>query len=142
MTRKIAVLVAAIAALAITCQSADAKGRKGDKTALLATSIVVGAGSTLAFLSLNDWTFKDGNGTNGFSTWGAWTATTLACAAVSPMVGTAVLKRPLKYREAHILVGSCVVPIVGGYLVNQAYKAGWITAPDERHAKRRGKKKG
>ena len=26
-------------------------------------------------------------------------------------------------REAHVLVGSCVIPIVGGWLVNEAYDA-------------------
>ena len=38
------------------------------------------------------------------------------------MVGTLVLNRPLTYREAHTLIGSCVIPIVGGWLVDQAYR--------------------
>jgi hypothetical protein len=45
-----------------------------------------------------------------------------------------VLNWPLTYREAHILIGGCVIPIVGGWLVD------W--APDEpqpaaMHVKRR-----
>ena len=43
--------------------------------------------------------------------------------AVSPMVATMVVNRPLTMREAHVLVASCVLPIVGGWLVNEAYDA-------------------
>jgi hypothetical protein len=39
------------------------------------------------------------------------------------MVATVVLGRPLTQREAHVMIGSCVVPIVGGWLVNEAYEA-------------------
>ena len=53
-------------------------------------------------------------------------------AALSALVATAVLKRPLKYREAHILAGSCVIPIVGGWLVNEAYNRDILWAPDEK----------
>ncbi len=52
--------------------------------------------------------------------------------ATAPMVATVALNRPLKYREAHILIGSCLIPFVGGWLVNEAYNNGWITAPDEK----------
>lgn len=142
MTRKFVMFVAAIAALALMCQGADARGRnhKKDKDTLTAVSIGVGAASFVTYLSLNSWKLGAENGTSGLSTGGAWALTTLGCAAVSPMVATVVLNRPLKYREAHILVGSCVVPVVGGWLVNEAYKNGWITAPDEKRHWR--KKKG
>ena len=43
-----------------------------------------------------------------------------------------MLNRPLTYREAHILIGSCVIPIVGGWLVNEAYNHHVLWAPDER----------
>jgi hypothetical protein len=142
MIRKIAIFAAALAALAFMCQGADAHGRKyrKDKDTLTAVSIGVGAASFVTYLSLNSWKLGSENGTNGLTTGGAWLGTTIACAAVSPMVATVVLNRPLKYREAHILVGSCVVPIVGGWLVNEAYKAGWVTAPDEKRRWRRHKK--
>jgi hypothetical protein len=58
--------------------------------------------------------------------------TTIGCAATAPMVATVALNRPLKYREAHILIGSCVIPIIGGWLVNEAYNEGWLVAPDEK----------
>ena len=49
--------------------------------------------------------------------------TTIGCAALSPMVATVLLDRPLTQREAGVLVGSCVIPIIGGWLVNAAYDA-------------------
>ena len=50
-------------------------------------------------------------------------ATLMAFGAVSPMLATVLLKRPLTNREAGVLFGSCVIPIVGGWLVNEAYNA-------------------
>ena len=44
--------------------------------------------------------------------------------AVSPIVATvpwSIARRAM--REAHVLVASCVLPIVGGWLVNEAYNA-------------------
>ncbi|HZT24657.1 MAG TPA: hypothetical protein VFA57_03030 [Pseudolabrys sp.] len=70
--------------------------------------------------------------------------TTIGCAVTEPMVASAVLKRPLSYREAHILIGSCLIPFIGGWLVNEAYNKGWLWAPDEkprRMARRHGKPK-
>ncbi len=46
--------------------------------------------------------------------------TTIGCMAVAPIVGTVVLNRPLTLREGQVLAGSCVVPIIGGWLVNAA----------------------
>ena len=143
MNRKLAIFAAVIAAFAFTCQGADAKGRHHINKKIAAVAIGVGAASTVAFFAINDWRWNGWNNSSGLTRLGAWGATTLGCAAVSPMVATVVLNRPLSYREAHILVGSCVVPLVGGWLVNEAYNAGWVTAPDEkvwkkhrRHAKK------
>lgn len=137
MNRKLAILAAALAAFAFTCQGADAKSRKHkniDPT-ITAVAIGVGAASTAAYFGIRN--------THGITSAGAWGLTTIGCAALSPIVATAVLNRPLSYREAHILVGSCVIPLVGGWLVNEAYNAHWLWAPDEkvwkkkrRHAKK------
>lgn len=144
MKRKIAIFLAAIAAFAFVAQSAEAHGRRHVNKKVTAVAIGMGAASTAAFFAFNNWKWDGWDNANGFSRLGAWGATTLGCAAVSPIVATVVLDRPLKYREAHVLAGSCVVPIVGGWLVNRAYNAGLITAPDEtpvrkkhrRHAKK------
>jgi hypothetical protein len=50
----------------------------------------------------------------------------MGCTALSPIVPTAVLNRPLTYREAHILIRGCVIPILGGWVVDQAF-----CGPDE-----------
>jgi hypothetical protein len=137
MNRKLAIFAAVIAAFAFACQSADAKSRRHIDKRLTAVSIGVGAASTATYFALNDWHWKWDSGRHGITSLGAWGATTLGCAAVSPIVATAVLGRPLKYREAHILIGSCVIPIVGGWLVNQAYNHhvlwAWMAPANQRY---------
>ena len=144
MTRKLAIFAAAVAALAFTAQAADAGSRRHIDPRLKVVAIGVGAASTAAFFALNDWNWKWDSSRHGFTSWGAWAVTTVGCAAVSPMVATAVVGRPLTMREGHVLIGSCVVPIVGGWLVNAAYNANpqWEAAPVVQVAakKRRAKK--
>lgn len=129
MTRKIAIF-AAMAAFALTIQAAAAEGRHIDHR-LKAVSIGVGAASTAGYFALNDWHWKWDSGRHGITRLGAWGVTTIGCAALSPMVATVVLDRPLTSREAGILIASCVIPIVGGWLVNEAYNAHpeWEQAP-------------
>jgi hypothetical protein len=121
MTKKSIVFTAAALALALICQAVQAGQRHVDKR-IAAVAIGVGAASSAAFFSINHWHWKDWNGA-ALSRAGAWGITTVGCAAISPMVATAVLKWPLSQREAGILLGSCVVPIIGGWLVNAAYEA-------------------
>jgi hypothetical protein len=130
MTRKLAIFAAAIAALAFTCQGADAHWRKhhGDKR-IAAAAIGVGAASTAAYLSINNWSLNGWNA-SGITSFGAWAATTGGCIAVSPMVATLVVGRTLTVREVHVLTGSCLIPIVGGWLVNAAYNAHPEWEPD------------
>jgi hypothetical protein len=123
MNKRLAIFAAVIAASAFTCQGADAKeGKHHEDKRLAAVSIGVGAASTAAYFAINDWKWDWNNG-SGISQWGAWGITTVGCAAVSPMVATVVLNRPLTMREGHVLFASCVLPIVGGWLVNEAYDA-------------------
>lgn len=136
MNRKLAI-AAVIAAFAFTVQAADAKShRHGDKKKLAAVAIGVGVASTAAYYGIGGWSWDSWNYSSGLTRAGAWGVTTMGCAALSPIVATAVLNRPLSYREAHILVGSCVIPIVGGWLVNEAYKSHMLWAPDEQVAER------
>jgi hypothetical protein len=52
------------------------------------------------------------------------------------------VNRPLKFQEAHYLIASCVLPVVGGWLVNQAYAAHPEWEPGYKlHGKKHGKKK-
>jgi len=50
----------------------------------------------------------------------AWAATAYGCAIVYPMVGTVVLNRPLTPREAYVGMADCIVPFIGGWLVDAA----------------------
>jgi len=124
MVRKLAVLAAALVAIALTLQAAEARQRKPIDRRLDAVSTGVG----LPLTALNFW----GHAPAGAPT----TIGIIGCAAASPIIATAVLKRPLSYREAHILIGSCLIPIIGGWLVNEAYNDGLLWAPDEKRAHR------
>jgi hypothetical protein len=122
MTRKLLVLVATCAAFMFTAQVADAGQRKEINPTIRATDFWVGGAWTGAWLALA------GHVPDGFG----FTGTTIGCMATSPMVATVALNRPLTYREAHILMGGCVIPVIGSWLVNEAYNNGWLWAPDEK----------
>ena len=142
MNRKFAIFAALIAAFAFTCQVADAHEhlRKGKK--LKAVAIGVGAASTAGYFAINKWKWDGWNNSSGMTSLGAWGVTAMGCAAISPMVATVVLNRPLKFQEAHYLIASCVLPVVGGWLVNQAYAAHPEWEPGYKpHGKKHGKKK-
>jgi hypothetical protein len=129
MKRSLALAAALIAAFTMTMQTADAGGRIDKRIKVVA--IGAGAASTAAYFAMNNWRWNDWAYKDGFTRLGAWGATTLGCAAISPMVGTVVVGRPLTQREGHVLIGSCVIPVIGGYLVNAAYNANpqWEAAP-------------
>jgi hypothetical protein len=145
MNRKFAIVAAVIAAFALTSQSANAGGRHHVSKRIAAVAIGVGAASTAAYFAINDWRWNGWHNGSGLTRLGAYGLTSIGCAAVSPMVATVVMHRPLTQREGHILIGSCVVPIIGGLLVNAAYDAhpGWDPAPAKPHHWKRhhGKKK-
>jgi hypothetical protein len=120
MKSRLAIFAAVIAAFAFTAPSAEAGGHhRIDK--LTAVSIGVGAASTATYFAINNWRWHWSNAS--ITQWGAVGAITIGCMAVAPMVGTLVMERPLTMREVHVLAGSCVVPVVGGWLVNAAYDA-------------------
>jgi len=140
MKRSLALAAAVIAAFTLTMQNADAGGRRHIDKRIKVVAIGAGIASTAAYFALNDWkwSWQDGR---YFTQLGAYTVTTMGCAAISPMVATVVVNRPLTMREGHVLIGSCVVPLVGGWLVNAAYNAHpeWEAgeAPVRRHHRRR-----
>jgi hypothetical protein len=143
MYRKFALFAALIAAFAFASQSAEAGGyRHHDKKKIAAVAIGVGAASTAGYFALNNWNWNgwNSNAAGGLTRLGAYGVTTLGCAAVSPMVATVVLNRPLTMREAHVLVGSCVVPIVGGLIVNAVWDANPQWEPGRPAPRRHGKK--
>jgi hypothetical protein len=122
MFKKFSLFAAVVAAFAFTCQAAEAGGKHPDNKKLAGVAIGVGAAAGAGYWALGNWKWKWEN-VNGITSAGAWGLTTVGCMAVSPMVATVVLDRPLTMREAHVLFGSCVVPLIGGWLVEQAYDA-------------------
>lgn len=143
MKLRFALAAAVIAAFAFTTQAANAgSGRHLDKR-VKAVAVVAGAASTATFFAINDWKWNGWNNGSGLTRLGAYGVTTIGCAVVSPMVATVVLNRPLTNREAGVLIGSCVVPIVGGWLVNEAYNANPSWEPGVkkvRYSKKKAKK--
>jgi hypothetical protein len=133
MVRKVVVFAVALAAFAFFARGADAHSHKKIDPRLTVTSIGVGAASTATFFAISHGKHWH-NGPLASGT--AWGLTTIGCMAVSPIVATAVLDRPLSYREAHVLLASCVLPVVGGWLVNEAYNNGTLWAPDEKPARK------
>ncbi len=131
MNRKSVVIAAAFAAFVFTAQAADAGQRKDIDPTINATNFWVGAAWTGAAVAMAKPVAP------------VVVGTTLGCMATAPMVATVALNRQLKYREAHILMGSCLIPVIGGWLVNEAYNNGWLWAPDEKPVRvaRHGKKK-
>ena len=120
MTRKFVVLAATLAAFVLTASAAEAGKRKEIDPTIAWTNFWVGSAWTGAAVAMSSPIAPVAVGT------------TLGCAATAPMVATVALNRPLKYREAHILIGSCAIPFIGGWLVNEAYNTGWLWAPDEK----------
>jgi hypothetical protein len=142
MLRRVCAVAAAATVLFAACSAAEAGDKHIDKKKLVVVSAGVGAGMGTIYWSLGDWRWKWHNVT-GVTNAGAWAATTLGCIAVSPMVATVVLNRPLTMREGHIMAGSCLVPIIGGWLVEKAYEAHpeWDAAEKPAPAKKKHAKK-
>ena len=121
MIKKLAFVAVLFAGFAVAGSPAQAASHKDRRLDVVSTG--VGAGSTAGYFALNDWHWKWDSAPHGITSIGAMVLTTVGCAALSPIVATAVLDRPLTQREAGVLVGSCVIPFIGGWLVEQAYDA-------------------
>ncbi len=123
MKRSFALAAALIAAFVFTMPTAEAGGR-GHRgyvaKEVKAAALITGVAATATWFSLNAWNWRWDN-PHGLTSLAAYGATTMGCMAVAPMVGTVLAKRSMTMREGHILAGSCVLPIIGGYLVNAAY---------------------
>jgi hypothetical protein len=125
MKPKFAIVIAVVFAFAFAAPSANAGGRHHHHHhigKLTAVSIGVGAAATASYFAINNWHWA-WQGNAGISQLGAIGVTTMGCLIAAPMVGTLVMNRPLTMREVHVMAGSCVLPILGGILVNAAYDA-------------------
>jgi hypothetical protein len=144
MKRSLALAAAMVAAFVFTMPTAEAGGRRHVAKEVKAAAIITGAAATVTYFAINDWRWRWQNNSSNLTSLAAYGATTLGCIAVAPMVGTVLAKRPMTMREGHILAGSCILPIIGGWLVNEAYNNNpqWEAgdAPVRKHHRKMAKK--
>jgi peptidoglycan/LPS O-acetylase OafA/YrhL len=140
-----AVLASLIAAIAVTSRPASAddvflfaRHPKVDQR-VATVSIGTGIAATAAYFAI-----REGHHHHNVD-WNAWGITTVGCMVLGPMIAAAfVPERQLTSREVLVMEGSCIVPIVGGLLVNALFDANpqWeaparpVRVARKRHARR------
>jgi hypothetical protein len=113
----VGLVAAATMLLAPGARAGDFQLFRGDPQ-LIAPGVAVGAATTGAYFALrNRSTF------NRMSVGGAVGLTTVGCMALTPMVSAAVVQRELTRREVHVMLANCVVPFVGGWLMDAYFDA-------------------
>jgi hypothetical protein len=96
--------------------------------AVAVSSLAVGAAATAGYFALrHEYRHHYGK----ITPTAAYVGTSIACAAASPIVGTIIARRPMTQREVWVMTGSCVVPILGGLVMNAVFDAHpeWEAAP-------------
>ena len=121
MKRLVLVAAMLVAAVTFTAQSARADGLldflfRGDKR-LIVPTVAVGAATTGAYFAMRH--SRDAV-PHQFTELGAVGLSTVGCMALTPLVSGIVVQRELTRREVHVMLANCVVPIIGG-LVMDAY---------------------
>jgi hypothetical protein len=114
--------VAALAAVTVlTAQGARAEGLvdvlfRGDPK-LIAPGVGVGVATTGAYFAMRH---SRGGAPHQFTELSAFGLTTVGCMSLTPLVSGIVVQRELTRREVHVMLANCIVPVVGG-LVMDAY---------------------
>lgn len=134
------VALSAQAAQAGTIKELLAKGGHKDKTLNVTDTVVGGAATGAYFLVRNH-----GEGFNRPTELTAAGLTTIGCMALSPIIGGIVTQRELTRREVHVMMANCVIPFIGGWLMNAYFDAHperdsvppvvEVSAPGPRHKK-------
>lgn len=124
MKRHLCILAALIAFVGLQSQSARAQsdtnwswifGRQDIR--LVATGLAVGGGATATYFALRN----EPNAVRP-TPLAAYGLTTIWCAGAFPIVGTLVVQRPLLTREVYVGMANCALPVVGGWLVEAAFR--------------------
>jgi hypothetical protein len=113
----VAFVAAAIMLLAPGARAGDFQLFRGDPQ-LIAPGVAVGVATTGAYFALRNRSLA-----NRMSVGGAIGITTVGCMALTPIVSAAVVQRELTRREVHEMLANCVVPFVGGWLVDAYFDA-------------------
>ena len=124
MLRRLTVALALAAACAVSAAS-RAEGafwvHHNVDRRVAAVSLATGLAASLAYWSALGWSWNKHSA--GYK-WGVWGVTTAGCMAASPIVaGLVVRERELTPREVAVMEGSCIVPILGGLIVNAIWDA-------------------
>lgn len=117
----VAVVAASLAFSAVAQAGSPSRLLTGQKDRRVAvSSLAVGAAATAGYF----WLRHDYRHHNGSVTpTAAYVGVSIACAAASPIVGTIVAQRPMTQREVWVMTGSCVVPVIGGLVMNAVFDA-------------------
>jgi hypothetical protein len=114
----VAILAAAMVLVASGARAEEFRLFRGDP-ALVPPSLAVGAGMTGAYYAIR----HQHKVPHRITPLGAYGLTTVGCMALTPIVSGAVVQRELTRREVHVMMADCVVPFVGGWLMNAYFDA-------------------
>lgn len=125
MSRQLFRIIALVLAIGLQSQVARAQDQTWSwlfghqDPRLTATGLAVGLGSDAAYFALRHKVWYNGVRIHhGITPLGAYAFTTVGCAAVFPIVATMWLNRPLTPREAYRGMADCVIPFIGGWIVD------------------------
>jgi hypothetical protein len=130
MKKSLLALAAAVAMMGLVAQAGTAKAfLLNDRSpSVTASQIVVGAGMSAAYFSLtcnHNFHRCARFGSSRALKW--YGLTTVGCFALTPMMGAALVghyeKRELRSSEVFMMLGDCVVPIIGGLIMKAAFDA-------------------
>jgi hypothetical protein len=117
-----------VASFGLVFQAGSAKAfLLNDRSPNVTTAqIIVGSGMTAAYLAsiYRHRHFESFSSPHALKMWGL---TTVGCFALTPLLGAALVghneHRELRSSEVYMMVGDCVVPILGGILMKAAFDA-------------------
>jgi hypothetical protein len=119
--KSLSVVAVAVAAMALLGQSAQAgddfRFFPGDQRLVL-PSVAVGVATTGAYFAIRN---HGGGGPHRFTQLSAWGLSTVGCMSLTPIVSGIVVQREMTRREVHVMMANCVVPFVGGWLMNSYF---------------------
>jgi hypothetical protein len=128
MSRHLFRIIALVLAIGLQSQVARAQdntwnwlfGRQDPR--LTVTGIAVGLGADAGYLALRHRVWYNGQNIRPITPLGAFTLTTGGCMALYPIIGTIWLNRPLSTREAWTGMADCIVPFIGGWIVEASFR--------------------
>jgi hypothetical protein len=86
---------------------------RGDRK-LIVPGIAAGLVTTGAYYAVRN----HGGGFKRVTPLAAWGLTTVGCMALTPLVSGIVVQRELTRREVHVMLASCIVPFIGGWVMD------------------------